>query len=108
MPYSVMVDDNYHHMDESERYPSGRFATAEGAAAHCRQIVDEYLLSALVPGMSAQDLWDSYKMFGEDPFIVAVDAPPVHFSAWGYARKRCEVLCASSAAGDGDNGSLTT
>jgi hypothetical protein len=100
MPYDVVIHDNFHYMDPSERYGSGRFATAQDAATHCRQIVDEYLLSALKPGMSADDLWSNYTMFGEDPFIVGVDAPSVRFSAWDYARERCDVLCATSAAGD--------
>lgn len=89
MPYVVMVDDNYHYMDESERYRAGEFETSEEAAVLCRQIVDEYLESALEPGMTAQSLWDSYKCFGEDPFILSVEAPRVPFSAWDYARQRC-------------------
>ena len=31
--YVVSVDDNYHYMDESERYDHGRFATYEEAEA---------------------------------------------------------------------------
>lgn len=30
-PYKVMVDDNFHYMDESERYELGIFPTAEEA-----------------------------------------------------------------------------
>jgi len=29
-------------------------------------------------------------MFGDDPFIVATDETPASFSAWDYARQRCE------------------
>jgi hypothetical protein len=43
--------------------------------------------------MSAEELWDSYKSFGEDPFIQSVDVAPVRFSAWDYARGRCADLC---------------
>ena len=93
MPYVVMVDDNFHYMDEDERYRHGEFADAGVAIEHCRQIVDEYLESALKPGMSAEELWDSYKSFGEDPFIQSVDVAPVRFSAWDYARGRCADLC---------------
>lgn len=93
MPYVVMVDDNFHYMDEDERFKYGEFANADVAIEHCRRIVDEYLASALTPGMSAAELWDSYKLFGEDPFIRSVDAPPVQFSAWEYARSRCPTLC---------------
>lgn len=95
MPYVVMVDDNFHYMDEDEdeRYRHGEFADAGVAIEHCRQIVDEYLESALKPGMSAEELWDSYKSFGEDPFIQSVDVAPVRFSAWDYARGRCLDMC---------------
>lgn len=93
MPYIVMVDDNFHHMDESARYRYGEFADGGMAIEQCRQIVDHYLASACLPGMSADELWSSYKTYGEDPFIVSVDAPELNFSAWDYARERCEVLC---------------
>ena len=93
MPYVVMVDDNFHYMDEDERYRHGEFADAGVAIEHCRQIVDEYLESALKPGMSAEELWDSYKTFGEDSFIQSVDVAPVRFSAWDYARGRCADMC---------------
>jgi hypothetical protein len=88
-----MVDDNFHYMDEDERYTYGEFVDAGLAIEHCQRIVDEYLESALKPGMSAEELWDSYKSFGEDPFIQSVDVTPVHFSAWSYARDQCLVLC---------------
>ena len=94
MPYVVMVDDNFHYMDEDERYKHGEFADAGLAIGHCRRIVDEYLESAYKAGMSASELWDSYVSFGEDPFILSVDAPEVRFSAWEYAKERCRVLCA--------------
>ena len=56
MPYRVLVADNFHYMDESERYELGQFATlADALAASCR-IVDEYLLSAFKPGMTSQQL----------------------------------------------------
>ena len=95
MPYVVMVDDNFHYMDEDERYQHGDFADAEVAIENCRRIVDEYLESAYQPGISAHELWDSYVSFGEDPFILSVDAPEVRFSAWDYAKERCRVLGAS-------------
>ena len=93
MPYVVMVDDNFHYMDKDERYRHGEFADAGVAIEHCRQIVDEYLESALKPGMSAEELWDSYKSFGEDPFIQSLGVAPVRFSAWDYAHGRCADLC---------------
>jgi hypothetical protein len=91
MSYRVLIDDNFHYQDESERVQHGVFATAEEALAACRSIVDGFLIDALKPGMSADALYESYTAFGEDPFIVPVDPgeAPVMFSAWEYARRRC-------------------
>ena len=95
------MDDNYHHMDSSYRCRDGEFATAEEAFARCRQIVDEYLDDAeKIEGReSATKLWESYKMFGEDPYIVATDVTPASFSAWSYASKRCEERTGDRIAG---------
>ena len=71
-PYKVMVDDNYHYMDESERYELGIFSTVEEAIAACKRIVDEFLDKSYEPGMSAETLEKAYQGFGEDPFIIAL------------------------------------
>ena len=92
MSYTVYVDDNFHYMDESERYKLGDFETAEAAVAAAKQIVDEYLASAHQSAMTAAELNHSYVCFGEDPFIVPQD-PDSKFSAWDYARERCRELC---------------
>jgi len=94
MPYLLYVDDNYHYMDETERSLAGTFDTAEAALAKAKHIVDDFLNRAYKPGMSAEELYRGYVGFGEDPFIVCEDAPDVKFSAWDYAKKRCEVICA--------------
>ena len=92
MRYTVYVDDNFHYMDESERYRLGDFPTAEAAVAAAKKIVDEYLDSAYEPGMTAEELNHSYVCFGEDPYIVPQD-PGSKFSAWDYARESCGELC---------------
>jgi hypothetical protein len=94
----VIIDDNFHYQDESERVTHGEFKTAAEAIAACRAVVDEFLAGAFKPGMSATVLWDTYRDFGDDPFIVPADskAAPVTFSAWQYARERCEVLAATA------------
>ena len=97
MTFRVMVDDNYHYMDESERYEHGEFATLGAAIAAARQIVDEYLHSAYKPGMSADQLMASYCQFGEDPFIIAPEIKGVVFSARDYARGRCPEICGKQA-----------
>ena len=87
--YVVGVDDNFHYRDQDASWTRGRFDDVEAAVAASRQIVDRWLEEAYEPGMTADALLRSYKMFGEDPFVVAVGgAPPCKFSAWEYARER--------------------
>ncbi len=90
--YTVYVDDNSHYQDESERRTLGEFETYEEALAAAKKVVDDYLDSAYQRGMSAQSLLSSYKMYGEDPFIVP-DMEDDKFSAWSYAEQRCQALC---------------
>jgi hypothetical protein len=97
MPYLLYVDDNFHYTDESARYLSGTFDTAEAALKKARHIVDDFLESAHEPSMSAAQLYHSYVGFGEDPFIICEgDVPQVKFSAWDYARERCDVICGAA------------
>ena len=90
--YQVIVNDNFHYMDESERYRLAVFDSCPEAIAICKRLVDEYLLSAYKPGMTAAQLWTSYSTFGEDPYIFTT-GEQCPFSAWDYARQRCEELC---------------
>jgi hypothetical protein len=98
MTFKVLVDDNFHYMDESARYELGEFPTLEAAIEASRRIVDEYLRSAYQPGMTTDALLTSYLLFGEDPFILAPGSakPGVLFSARDYARRRCEEMCPSA------------
>jgi hypothetical protein len=90
--YTVYVDDNFHHMDESERYKLGEFDNCEEVVAVCKRIVDEFLEKGYRKGMDFKELYEGYTMFGEDPFIVSDDVR-CRFSAWDYAKKRCSELC---------------
>jgi hypothetical protein len=93
--YKVLIDDNFHFMDEDERVTHGLFVTADEAVAACKLIVDECLEPMVQSGMTATALYEQYEGFGDDPFVMAVDPKdaPVTFSAWAYAKERCEVLC---------------
>lgn len=95
MPYKVLVDDNYHYMDQSERYELGEFENLEAAIEAAKKIVDEFLRSGYQPGMTAQELYKAYTGFGEDPFIASpsTEETGVLFSAWDYAKLRCEEMC---------------
>ncbi len=90
--YKVMVDDNFHYMDESERYQLAEFNSCAAAISACKKLVDDYLLSAYIPDMTPDQLLVSYLSFGEDPFIISTDEQ-CSFSARDYARQRYEVLC---------------
>ena len=92
MKYRVFVDDNFHYMDESERYQLGEFGTLEAAVDACKKVVDEFLVSNLRPGMTADELITQYALFGEDPFILTGDGS-VPFSAREYAAERVGEIC---------------
>jgi hypothetical protein len=93
MNYRVLVDDNFHYMDESERYELGSFEHLESAIQAAKQVVDSFLASEYQPGMTARQLFKHYLAFGEDPFILTPDQSKVSFSAWEFAQTRCEELC---------------
>lgn len=88
--YTVYVDDNFHYMDESERYKLGEFDDCQSAVAACKGIVDEFL-SSCDPNKGADEMFKQYTIFGEDPWISS-DEPDCKFSAWEYARARCHQL----------------
>jgi hypothetical protein len=60
--------------------------------------VDDYLKQAYSPRMSAEALYGSYKMFGEDPSIAGAD---IAFSAWEYAKERCAQICGGQPIAEG-------
>lgn len=91
--YTVFVADNYYYQDESERYKFSVFEDCESAVAACKKIVDEFLVHNYSIGMTAEDLYQIYTMFGEDPFISS-DTAKTLFSAWSYAKERCAEICA--------------
>jgi hypothetical protein len=86
--YRVMLDDNFHYMDDSERYALGEFKTLETAIAACRKFVDRDLDHLFKPGMTAKELYSDYTSFGEDPFVVVPPGEPAStFSTWGYSAR---------------------
>jgi hypothetical protein len=91
--YEVLVDDNFHYMDERHRWRLGLFSTSDEAVAACRRIVDQCLAEAYEPGMTPDRLYELYVMFGDDPFIFTANGDQL-FSAWAYARERAAHMCA--------------
>jgi hypothetical protein len=66
MPYAVM-DDSFRSMAQVKRFGLRAFADVEVVIADSS-------------GMSAQDVEDDYRMFGEDS-LQTIEAPPVRFGA---------------------------
>jgi hypothetical protein len=99
-PYKIMVDDNFHYMEEDKRLEYGIFPTANEALDACRRLVDESLLAEYKDGQTADLLYERYTDFGKDPFVVALEgAPNVKFSAWTYAQQRAQELAAPGQEG---------
>ena len=92
--FRVLINDNAHYMDESERSDNGVFATAEEAIAECKAIVDDELITMWKPGTTARELYELYIAFGPDPFVVPLNPqdPEVEFSAWTYAKEKCAMI----------------
>lgn len=91
--FRVLVDDNFHLYDESERDVAGEYLTYDEALTAARAIVERSLRHLWRPGMSADELYDMYMDFGDDPFI-RPDNESASFSAWGYAEDRANTLVA--------------
>ena len=91
MKYTVMVDDNFHYMDESQRYELGKFDSLDEARNAAMKIVDEFLMENIGDVKDSDELIAMYSVYGEDPYILN-DDPENHFSARTYARQRCKEL----------------
>ena len=91
--FVVRVADNFNYMDEDETSTHGEFATWADAVAAARGIVDRYLTHAYRTGMTPAALYDDYMDFGDDPYIMPTPDGE-RFSAWDYAKQRCDELCA--------------
>ena len=96
--FVVTVADNYHYMDRDEWWTLGALATADEAIAAAKALVDASLNEYYELGVTADELFAQYTMFGDDPFVVAQDGERVGFSAWDYARMRCAEMVAEGPA----------
>ncbi|MEY8095846.1 hypothetical protein AB9F29_00270 [Falsihalocynthiibacter sp. S25ZX9] len=73
MPFTVFVDDNFHHGDPEERLTDRTYETRDEAIARCKQLIENELLSYLEQGFSVEKLYATWMMFGEAPYIPEVD-----------------------------------
>jgi hypothetical protein len=82
--------------DNSEMEESGRkiaeFQDCGAAIAACQRIVNRSL-EECDSSQGAGDLFRQYSLFGEDAWIIT-DDPDCKFSAWEYAKQRCQELAA--------------
>jgi hypothetical protein len=67
--FKVIVDDNYHHADESDRYTVGSYASLEEALDKCKEITVKSLKHFYEKGITPEKLSAQWAMFGEDPYI---------------------------------------
>jgi hypothetical protein len=93
--YKIIIADNFHYMDEDAYSEAGAYDTLPEATEVCRAIVERSLAAVREPGMNAEQLYQQYTSFGDDPFIVALGDAPLdeRFSAWTYAKARCRDIC---------------
>ncbi len=100
MKYTVLVDDNFHYMDDTKTITEGEFDTAEAAIACAKEVVDKCLADLYSqlskqqpPGktLTADELYGYYNSFGDDPYVISEDKT-VKFSGWSYAKERCEEM----------------
>lgn len=92
MRYIVRIEENSHYGDESARRTFGEYEDAEMAVAAAKRIVDEELDSLYQTGMTSDQLYSYYTLFGHDAYIIS-DDETCQFSGWGYARERCQEIC---------------
>jgi hypothetical protein len=99
MAYEVWISDNF---GEDGSLLRGTYPSAERALAQAQKLIELSLRDLVKPGMSADDLFQQYKTFGDDAWVIAKgDLPAVDFRGWDYARERCEQLANSEGAGRG-------
>jgi len=89
MAYIIFVADNFHDYDDDEDVSEhSRVASAELAITECESIVNKSLKHLAKPGMTADEVFNAYRSFGNSPYIRSIDgSDPVKFSASEYAKK---------------------
>jgi hypothetical protein len=90
--FKIFVDDNYHYMDESERYAVGSYDSLEEAVSKCEEITIRSLRDLYENGITPETLRSQWAMFGEDPYVFGGDGA-VPFSARKFiSTELCEEI----------------
>jgi hypothetical protein len=76
--YKIYVDDNYHYMDESERYVADSYSSLEEAVERCKELTIKSLEDLYEDGITPENLSAQWAMFGEDPFVFGGVRIPGH------------------------------
>ena len=90
--FTVYVDDNYHYMDEDERWTLGVFGSAAEAVSAAKDLVTKSVEHMHEAGMSAEQVFARYQAFGDDPFVVGDGAECRSFHAWTFAEEESQRL----------------
>ena len=94
--YRVLVDDNYHYMDESKRHTAGSYDSLEEAVNRCKEITIQSLKDLYEEGIAPEKLKAQWAMFGEDPYVFG-GAGAVPFSARKFvSTELCKEIIDSS------------
>jgi hypothetical protein len=88
MKFTVYIDDNFHYMDPQARSRLGEFDTEAEAVAAAKRVIDDFFAQTAGPGLAADQLFELYAAFGEEPWI----SPACPFNAREYASQRCREL----------------
>ena len=67
--FKIFVDDNYHYMDESERYAAGSYDSLDEAVNKCKELTIKSLENLYEKGITPEKLQIQWSMFGEDPYV---------------------------------------
>ncbi len=88
--FTVFVIDHAHYMEDEGEYTRGEFTTREEAESKCKEIIDSSLSELYSSGMTAEDLYKQFLMFGEE-------ARCEGFESLEYIQKECHKLCSEKS-----------
>lgn len=92
--FIVKSSDNSKFDTEENDYVYGAYLTYEEAYEKCEEIVEDFLLRNKTDGMTAEELYNHYISFGEEPYISTVDGSEcVAFPAIKYAKEQSVIIC---------------
>ena len=96
--YQVLIDDNYHTVDDSGPIKAGSFRSLEDAIVKCVRITIRSLDEFYEAGIGPQKLSAQWALFGDDPYVVG-DGGAVPYSARNFITEGlCQAIIDSKQA----------